>query len=60
MIKTKEMFDATHRRNNQNDWSIETELESSIESWMLGDFEDAKQNLGEDIVAAVSEALDRD
>lgn len=60
MIKTKEMFDATHRRNSQNDWSIETQLESSIEGWMLGDFEDAKQNLGEDIVAAVSEVLDRD
>lgn len=60
MIKTKEMFDATHRRNSQNDWNIETELESSIEGWMLGDFEDAKQNLGEDVVAAVSEALNHD
>lgn len=34
------------------------ELESSIEHWMLGDFEDAKQNLGEDLVYAVQEVLD--
>jgi hypothetical protein len=34
------------------------DLESSIECWMLGNLEDAKENLGEDIVYAVQEVLD--
>lgn len=34
------------------------QLESSIEHWMLGDLEDAKENLGEDVVYAVQEVLD--
>lgn len=33
-------------------------LESSIEHWMLGNLEDAKENLGENIVYAVQEVLD--
>lgn len=57
MIKTKEMFDATHRRNSQNDWNIESELESSIEGWLLGDEQDCVSNLGEDVTSAVREAL---
>lgn len=57
MIKTKEMFDATHRRNSQNDWNIESELESSIEGWLLGDEQDCVSNLGEDVTSAVKEAL---
>lgn len=35
-------------------------LESSIETWLLGDYEDAKENLGEDVVAACEEALNHD
>lgn len=33
-------------------------LESSIENWMLGNFKDAQENLGEDLVYAVQEVLD--
>lgn len=33
-------------------------MEDQISTWMLGNFEDAKQNLGEDIVYAVQEVLD--
>lgn len=36
------------------------ELESSIEHWMLGNLEDAKENLGEGIVYAVQEVLDHE
>lgn len=36
------------------------DLESSIETWLLGDYEDAKENLGEDIVCAVQEVLDHE
>lgn len=36
------------------------DLESSIETWLLGDYEDAKQNLGEDVVAACEEALNHE
>jgi len=36
------------------------DLESSIEHWMLGNLEDAKENLGEDLVYAVQEVLDHD
>jgi hypothetical protein len=34
------------------------DLESSLECWMLGDRNNAIENLGEDIVSAVSEVLD--
>lgn len=33
-------------------------LESSIENWMLGDFKDAQETLGEDVIYAVQEVLD--
>ena len=36
------------------------DLESSIEHWMLGNLEDAKENLGEDVIYAVQEVLDHD
>lgn len=36
------------------------DLESSIETWLLGDYEDAKENLGEDVVAACEEALNHE
>ena len=57
MIKTKEMFCATHKRNNQEDWNMENQLESSIEGWLLGDEQDCVENLGEDVTSAVKEAL---
>ena len=44
---------------NYNEQDIET-LESSIEGWLLGNYEDAKENLGEDIICAVQEALEHD
>lgn len=58
MRKTVEMFEATHKRNAQNDWQLEDELESSIEGWLLGDEQNAVQNLGENLVYAVKEVLD--
>lgn len=33
-------------------------LESSMELWLMGNREDAIENFGEDIVAAISEELD--
>lgn len=33
------------------------DLESSMELWLLGNREDAIENFGEDIVAAISEEL---
>lgn len=63
MNKTKEMFQATHKRNS-NDWNAEDihyqQLESSVEHWMLSDPDDAVENLGEDLTSAVKEALDYD
>lgn len=35
-------------------------LESSMELWLLGNREDAIENFGEDIVAAITEELDYD
>lgn len=35
-------------------------LESSIENWMLGDFKDAQETLGEDVIYAVQEVLDHE
>lgn len=60
MKKTKEMFDATHRRNSQNDWNIEDEETSTIGNWLEHDLEGANHALGEDLVSAVSQALDYD
>lgn len=34
------------------------DLESSMELWLLGNREDAIENFGEDIVAAITEELD--
>jgi hypothetical protein len=36
------------------------DLESSIETWMLSDPYDAAETFGEDVISAVTEALDHD
>lgn len=43
---------------NHNEEVVIESLESSIEAWLLGDEQDCVDNLGEDIVAAISEVLD--
>lgn len=35
-------------------------LESSMELWLMGNREDAIENFGEDIIAAITEELDYD
>lgn len=44
---------------NNNEVIIK-DLESSIETWLLGNREDCIENLGEDICAAVTEELNND
>lgn len=36
------------------------DLESSMELWLMGNRDDAIENFGEDIVAAIDEELDND
>ena len=58
MIKTKEMFDGTHKQNNQDDWDIEDHGDSTIGNWISQDSVGASYALGEDVVSAVVEVLD--
>lgn len=43
---------------NHNEEVVIEGLESSMELWLLGNREDAIENFGEDIVAAISEELE--
>jgi hypothetical protein len=43
--------------NLHNEEVVIEGLESSIESWLLGDEQDCVSNLGEDVTSAVKEAL---
>lgn len=43
--------------NYENNVEIQ-DLESSIETWMLSDPLDAEQTFGEDVISAVTEALE--
>ncbi len=43
--------------NYENNEVVIEGLESSIESWLLGDEQDCVENLGEDVTSAVKEAL---
>ena len=44
--------------NLSNEEVVIEDLESSIETWLLGNREDCIENLGEDICAAVTEELE--
>lgn len=57
MIKTKEMFDSTHKRNSQDDWNIEDDGDSTIGNWINQDSVGASYALGEDVLSAVVEVL---
>lgn len=45
---------------NHNEEVVIEGLESSMELWLLGNREDAIENFGEAIVAAINEVLDHD
>lgn len=64
MNKTTEMFDGTHKRNEQFSWNqwYEDQDESldNIGNWISHDSTGASHALGEDIVSAVSEVLNHD
>lgn len=64
MRKTVEMFEATHKRNESFDWNgwYEDQDESlhNIGNWIDHDSVGASHALGEDVIYAVSEALEND